>query len=101
MKFYRAALLNAIPAGQGDPAGAAPGAPAELGGAVIAIRLADLVSPAGPAAKAGRGKRRVITGRNRHRDRKTKTRPAFPAAGRRVTTRTAAAQVSVCAPAAA
>ncbi len=47
------------------------------------------------------GKRRVITGRNRHRDRKTKTRPAVPAAGRGVTTRTAAAQVSVCAPAAA
>ena len=46
MKFYRAAPLNTIPAGQGDPA--------ELGGAVIAIRLADLVSPAGPAAKAGR-----------------------------------------------
>ena len=46
MKFYRAAPLNTIPAGQGDPA--------ELGGAVIAIRLADLVSPAGPAGKAGR-----------------------------------------------
>ena len=47
------------------------------------------------------GKRRVVTGRNRHRDRKTKTRQPFPAAGRGVTTRTAAAQVSVCAPAAA
>jgi len=47
------------------------------------------------------GKRRIITGRNRHRDRKTKTRQPFPAAGRGVTTRTAAAQVSVCAPAAA
>lgn len=46
MKFYRAAPLNTISAGQDDPA--------ELGGAVIAIRLADLVSPAGPAAKAGR-----------------------------------------------
>ena len=46
MKFYRAAPLNTIPAGQGDPA--------EPGGAVIAIRLADLVSPAGPAAHAGR-----------------------------------------------
>ena len=30
-----------------------------------------------------------------HRDRKTKTRQAFPAA-RHITTRTAAAQVSVC-----
>jgi hypothetical protein len=47
------------------------------------------------------GKRRIITGRNRHRDRKTKTRQPFPAAGRGVATRTAAAQVSVCAPAAA
>ena len=46
MKFYRAAPLNTIPAGQGDPA--------EPGGTVIAIRLADLVSPAGPAAHAGR-----------------------------------------------
>jgi len=47
------------------------------------------------------GKRRIVTGRNRHRDRKTKTRQAFPAAGRSITTRTAAAQVSVCRPAAA
>ena len=47
------------------------------------------------------GKRRIVTGRDRHRDRKTKTRPAFPAAGRGVTTRTAAAQVSICAPVAA
>jgi hypothetical protein len=47
VKFYRAAPLNTIPAGQGDPA--------EPGGAVIAVRLADLVSPAGPAAaEAGR-----------------------------------------------
>jgi hypothetical protein len=49
VKFYRAAPLNTTPAGQGDPA--------EPGGAVIAIRLADLVSPAGPAAKAGTGRR--------------------------------------------
>lgn len=47
------------------------------------------------------GKRRIITGRNRHRDRKTKTRQPFPAAGRSIATRTAAAQVSVCAPVAA
>jgi len=47
------------------------------------------------------GKRRVITDRKRHRDRKTKTRQPFPAAGRGVTIRTAAAHVSVCAPAAA
>ncbi len=47
------------------------------------------------------GKRRIVTDRNRHRDRKTKTRQPFPAAGRAITTRTAPAQVSVCAPAAA
>ena len=47
------------------------------------------------------GKRRIVTGRQRHRDRKTKIRQAFPAAGRHITTRTAAAQVSVGRPAAA
>ncbi len=47
------------------------------------------------------GKRRIVTGRHRHRDRKIKTRQAFPPAGRHITTRTAAAQVSVCRPAAA
>jgi len=36
-----------------------------------------------------------------HRDRKTKTRQAFPGAGRGITTRTAIAQVSVCTPVAA
>jgi hypothetical protein len=46
------------------------------------------------------GKRRIVTGRHRHRDRKTKARQAFPAAGRGITTRTATAQVSVCQPAA-
>jgi hypothetical protein len=47
------------------------------------------------------GKRRIVTGRGRHRDRKTNARQAFPAAGRGITTRTAIAQVSVCRPAAA
>ena len=51
VKFYRAAPPDAIPAGRGNPAGAAPGAPAELGGALIAIRLANLVRRC-PAAKA-------------------------------------------------
>jgi hypothetical protein len=54
VKFYRAVPLNAIPAGQANPGGAGPGGSAELGGVVIAIRLADLVSPVGLAAKAGR-----------------------------------------------
>ena len=47
------------------------------------------------------GKRRIVIDRHRHRDRKTKTRQPFPAAGRGITTRTAAARVSVCRPAAA
>ena len=47
------------------------------------------------------GKRRIVIDRHRHRDRKTKTREAFPHAGRAITTRTAIAQVSICQPAAA
>jgi hypothetical protein len=45
------------------------------------------------------GKCRIVIDRSRHRDRKTKTRQAFPAGGRGITTRTAIAQVSVCRPA--
>ena len=37
--------------------------------------------------------------RGRHRDRKTKTRQAFPSAGRAITTRTATAQVAIWRPA--
>ena len=47
------------------------------------------------------GKRRIVIDRHRHRDRKTKARQAFPAAGPGITTRTATARVSVCRPAAA
>ena len=42
------------------------------------------------------GKRRIVIDRHRHRDRKTKTRQAFPAARRAITTRTAIAHVAVC-----
>ena len=45
------------------------------------------------------GRRRIVIDRHRHRDRKTKARQAFPAAGRGITTRTAIAQVSLCRPA--
>ncbi len=45
------------------------------------------------------GKRRIVIDRHRHRDRKTKTRQAFPGGGRAITTRTAIAHVSVCRPA--
>ena len=42
------------------------------------------------------GERRIVTGGHRHGDRETETRQAFAAAGRRITTGAAAAQVSVC-----
>jgi hypothetical protein len=45
------------------------------------------------------GKRRIVIDRSRHRDRKTKTRQAFPGAGRDITTRTAIARVGICRPA--
>ncbi|HEX9354759.1 MAG TPA: hypothetical protein VF933_13210 [Streptosporangiaceae bacterium] len=63
-----------------------------------------------PAAMAGAfhrdtlralAKRRIVIDRHRHRDRKTKARQAFPAAGRSITTRTATARVNICQPAAA
>jgi hypothetical protein len=47
------------------------------------------------------GKRRIVIDRHRHRDRKTKARQAFPAAGRAITTRTAIARVDVSTPVAA
>ena len=50
MKFYRAAPLNTIPAGQDRPGGAGP--PGSV--PVIAMRAADLMSPAGPAAAGDR-----------------------------------------------
>jgi hypothetical protein len=58
VKFYRATLQSTIPAGHGADAGVG-GAGAPTGGLpgalVVAVRLADLVSPAGPAAaQAGR-----------------------------------------------
>jgi hypothetical protein len=43
-------------------------------------------------------RRRVQVDRHRHRDRKTKARPGFPAGGPRLITRTAPAQISVCQP---
>ena len=52
VKFYRATPQNAIPAGRGADSEAGRAAAAELpGGSVVAVRLADLVSP---AAGAGR-----------------------------------------------
>jgi hypothetical protein len=47
------------------------------------------------------GKHRTVIDRHRHRERKTKTCQAFPAAGRAITTRTAPAHVAICMPLAA
>lgn len=110
----RAAARRAAPARKGRDAGQ-PVQPRHI--SFTAARRAGLDSTRSGAATASLppattaalhrgtlhdlGKRRIITGRNRHRDRKTKTRQPFPAAGRHITTRTAAAQVSVCAPVAA
>ena len=47
------------------------------------------------------GKRRIVIDRDRHRDRKTKARQAFPAAGRGTRTRKAPARITVCGPLAA
>jgi hypothetical protein len=110
----RAAARRAAPARKGRNAGQ-PVQPRHI--SFTAARRAGLDSTRSGAATASLppattaalyrgalhdlGKRRIITGRNRHRDRKTKTRQPFPAAGRGVATRTAAAQVSVCAPVAA
>ena len=47
------------------------------------------------------GKRRIVIDRGRHRDRKTKTRQPFPAAGRGTHTRRAPARITICRPLAA
>jgi len=44
---------------------------------------------------------RLVVDRNRHRERKTKARLGFPTAGRRLPTRTAPAEISICGPLAA
>jgi hypothetical protein len=47
---------------------------------------------------ASLARRRVQIGRHRHRDRKTKARPGFPAGGPHLVTRTAPAEISLCQP---
>ena len=65
------------------------------------------VGPRRPAAltRANResalARRRVQVDRDRHRDRKTKARPGFPAGGPRLPTQTAPARIAVCGPIAA
>ena len=107
----RAAAAIAVPARRGRRAGQ-PVHPREISftaarRAVIASVRSGTATASLPAALtaanrntilAGLARRRVQVDRHRHRDRKTKARPGFPAGGPRLITRTAPAQISVCQP---
>jgi hypothetical protein len=67
-------------------------------GAATASLPAALTQANRDAILAGLGRRRVQVDRHRHRDRKTKARPGFPAGGPQLITRTAPAQISICQP---
>lgn len=67
-------------------------------GAATASLPAALTRANRDAILAGLARRRVQVDRHRHRDRKTKARPGFPAGGPRLVTRTAPAQISICQP---
>ena len=111
----RAAAAIAVPARRGRRAGQ-PVHPREISftaarRAVIASIRSGAATASLPAALTERqpGRRpgrpgpppRPVVDRHRHRDRKTKARPGFPPGGPRLATRTAPAQISVCAPVAA
>jgi hypothetical protein len=107
----RAAAAVAIPARKGHRAGQ-PVHPREISftaarraviasvrsGAATASLPAALTAANRDAILAGLARRRVQVDRHRHRDRKTKARPGFPAGGPRLATRTAPATISVCQP---
>jgi hypothetical protein len=107
----RAAAAVAVPARRGRRAGQ-PVHPREISftaarRAVTASVRSGAATASLPAARtaanrdailAGLARRRVEVDRHRHRDRKTKARPGFPAGGPRLITRTAPAQISVCQP---
>ena len=110
----RAAALSAAPARKGRRAGQ-PVQPREISftaarrtaitttrsGAATASLPAALTAARRAGALCDLGRRRVVTDRDRHRDRKTKTRQAFPAARRGTATRKAPATITVCGPVAA
>jgi hypothetical protein len=107
----RAAAAVAVPARRGRRAGQ-PVHPREISftaarRAVIASVRSGAATASLPAARTaanrdailtGLARRRVQVDRHRHRDRKTKARPGFPAGGPRLITRTAPAEISVCQP---
>ena len=110
----RAAAAIAVPARKGPRVGQ-PVHPREISftaarRAIIATTRAGAATASLPAALteanrdhalAALARRRVQADRDRHRDRKTKARPGFPAGGPRLPTQTAPAQISVCGPIAA
>jgi hypothetical protein len=65
-------------------------------GAATASLPAPLITANRGRILAGLARCRITVDRSRHRDRKTKARPGFPAGGPRLATRTAAAEISVC-----
>jgi hypothetical protein len=67
-------------------------------GAATASLPAALTEANRDAILAGLARRRVQVDRHRHRDRKTKARPGFPAGGPQLITRTAPAEISICQP---
>jgi len=67
-------------------------------GAATASLPAALTEANRDASLASLARRRVQVDRHRHRDRKTKARPGFPAGGPRLATRTAPAEISICQP---
>ena len=105
----RAAAAIAVPARKGSRAGQ-PVHPREISftaarmaviattsnGAATASFPAALTSASRACALTGLARCRVKVDRDRHRDRKTKARPGFPAGGPRLPTRTAPAQIAVC-----
>ena len=105
----RAAARSAAPARKGRRAGQ-PVQPREISftaarrAAITTVRngsaTASLPAAITTARRSGTlrdlGKRRVTIDRDRHRDRKTKARQAFPAAGRGTPTRKAPARITVC-----
>ena len=70
-------------------------------GAATASLPGALTAAGRAGALCDPGRRRVVIDRNRHRDHKTKTRQAFPAAGRGTATRKAPATITICGPVAA
>jgi hypothetical protein len=105
----RAAAAVAVPARRGRHAGQ-PVHPREISftaarraviasvrsGAATASLPATLTEANRDAILAGLARRRVQIDRHRHR--KTKARPGFPASGPRLATRTAPAEISICQP---